>query len=268
MIDSQDFIKKVLEEASEIARKNFGKTSSITTKSGDNNQVLTETDLAIGRLIVEKIKETFPTHNIIEEEAGVIDNKSEFTWVVDPVDGTSNFANGIPLYAVMVGLLENNSPIAGGISLPSFNEIYVAEKDKGAFCNGKQTYTTKDESLLKVLVAYGIDGHQENPDVTYSETKLLSEIVLNIRNLRSSNSAFDTAMVAKGAYGATLNRTSKIWDNVAQQIVLEEAGCSYTDFFGEPIDYSNPISKANDNFTFCAAPPALHIELQKIIHKN
>ncbi len=268
MNDYQEFIKKVLEESSEIARKNFGKTSSITTKSGDNNQVLTETDLAIGRLIVEKIKETFPAHNIIDEEAGVINNNSEFTWVVDPVDGTSNFANGIPLYGVMVGLLENNIPTAGGISLPSFNEIYVAEKGKGAFCNDEQIYATKDESLLKVLVAYGIDGHQENPDITYNETKLLARIVLNIRNLRSSNSAFDTAMVARGAYGATLNRTSKIWDNVAQQIILEEAGCIYTDFFGEPIDYSNPVSKANDNFTFCAAPPTLHKDLQAIIHKN
>jgi myo-inositol-1(or 4)-monophosphatase len=266
-MDYLEFIKKILEEAFEIARNNFGKTSSVITKSGDNNQVLTETDLAIGNLIVEKIKEVFPTHNIIDEEAGVIDNKSEFTWVVDPIDGTSNFANGIPLYGVMVGLLNKETPIVGGISLPSFNEIYVAEKGKGVYCNGEQIYATKDESLLKVLVAYGIDGHQENPDITYNETKLLGEIVLNIRNLRSSNSAFDTAMVAKGSYGATLNRTSKIWDNVAQQIILEEAGCTYTDFFGKPIDYSNPVSKARDNFTFCAAPPNLHQALQTLIHK-
>jgi myo-inositol-1(or 4)-monophosphatase len=74
-------------------------------------------------------------------------------------------------------------------------------------------------------------------------------------------------MVAKGSYGATLNRTSKIWDNVAQQIILEEAGCTYTDFFGKPIDYSNPVSKARDNFTFCAAPPNLHQALQTLIHK-
>lgn len=268
MSDYQDFIKKVLEEASDIARSNFGKTSSVTTKSGDNNQVLTETDLAIGRLIVGKIKETFPTHNIIDEEAGVIDNNSEFTWVVDPIDGTSNFANGIPLYGIMAGLLQKEIPIAGGISLPSFNEIYVAEKGKGAFCNDEQIHATTEERLLKVLVAYGIDGHQENSEITFKETKLLSEIILNIRNLRSSNSAFDTAMVAKGSYGATINRTSKIWDNVAQQIFLEEAGCIYTDFFGKPIDYTNPLEKVGLNFTLCAAPPALHKALQTIIHKK
>ncbi len=268
MNDYQDFIKKVLEEASDIARSNFGKTSSVTTKSGDNNQVLTETDLAIGKLIVEKIKETFPTHNIIDEEAGVIDNKSEFTWVVDPIDGTSNFANKIPLYGIMVGLLQKEIPIAGGISLPSFGEIYVAEKGKGAFCNDEQIRATRDESLLKVLVAYGIDGHQEDPEITKKETSILAQIVLSIRNLRSSNSAFDTAMVARGAYGATLNRTSKIWDNVAQQIILEEAGCLYTDFWGNPIDYTNPLEKVGLNFTLCAAPPALHKALQTIIHKK
>lgn len=264
----QEFIEKVLQESSDIARNSFGKTSSISIKDGDNNQILTETDLAIGKLIVGQIKESFPTHNIIDEEAGVIVNNSEFTWVVDPVDGTSNFANSMPLYGIMVGLLQQDSPIAGGIVLPAFNELYVAEKGKGAYCNGAKIQATKEQNLLKVLVAYGIDGHQEDPNITYDETKILSEIVLNIRNLRSSNSAFDAAMVARGNYGGSLNRTSKIWDNVAQQIVLEEAGCTYTDFFGNKIDYSNPVSKANDNFTFCAAPPALHAALQKIIHKQ
>jgi len=268
MNDFQEFIKKILQEASEIARNNFGKTSSITTKSGDNNQVLTETDLAIGRLIVGKINETFPAHNIIDEEAGIIDKNSEFTWVVDPVDGTSNFANGIPLYGIMVGLLQKETPIAGGISLPSFNELYVAQKGKGAFCNDERIHATNEENLLKVLVAYGIDGHQEDSELTKKETSILAEIVLSIRNLRSSNSAFDAAMVARGNYGATLNRTSKIWDNVAQQIIIEEAGCVYTDFFGKPIDYIDPISKANNNFTFCSAPPILHKALQAIIHKN
>ena len=74
-------------------------------------------------------------------------------------------------------------------------------------------------------------------------------------------------MVAKGKFGGYLNRTSKIWDNVAQQILIEEAGGVYSDFFGKPIDYTNPLTRANDNFTVCAAPPALHKQLQDIIHK-
>ena len=261
-----NFIKNTLQKVSEIANKNFGKVFS-TIKAGDNNQVLTETDLEIGKSIIIEIEKAYPNYNIIDEEAGVIDKNSEYTWVVDPIDGTSNFANGVPTYGIMIGLLKDNEPIAGGIALPFFNEIYVAEKGSGAFCNNEKIKVSDENNLLKSLVAYQIDGHQENPDLTRSETKLLSEILLNIRNLRTSNSAFDACMAASGKYGAFLNKTSKIWDNVAQQIIIEEAGGIYTDFYGNKIDYSNSITKAKDNFTYCAGSKILHSQLIDIIKK-
>ena len=260
------FITDALAEVSIIAKESFGKVSGVV-KENDNNQVLTDTDLKIGKALIEKIQGNFPEHNIIDEEAGVIDKKSNFTWVIDPIDGTSNFANGIPLYGIMLGLLKDNEPIAGGIALPSFSEIYTAEKGVGTFCNGDKIQVSSEKILKNCLVAYGVDGHQEKPEFTRDECRLLAEIVLNIRNLRASNSVFDIAMVAKGSYGAFLNRTSKIWDNVAQQIIIEEAGGIYTDFFGNKIDYSNAIAKSQDNFTFLAAPPELHKQLLSIINK-
>lgn len=259
------FIKETLRAASEIAQRNFGTVSS-TVKQGDNNQVLTETDLAIGHYIVTRIQESFPTHNVIDEEAGIIDKKSEYTWVVDPIDGTSNFANGLPTYGVMIGLLQGNKAIAGGIVLPAFQQIYVAEKGKGAFCNDAPISVTKEQKLLSVLVAYGVDGHQEDPERTYKEVKVLSEIILHIRNLRTTNSAYDMAQVPAGRYGAYLNQTTKIWDNVALQPIVEEAGGIMTDFWGKPMDYSNPLTRAQENFTICAAAPTLHEQLQNIIH--
>jgi len=266
-MEYKNFITQSLEEVSDIARKSFGKVAG-TTKEDDNNQVLTETDIEIGALLIKKIKDSFPEHNIIDEEAGVIDNGSNFTWVIDPIDGTSNFANGTPLYGTMLGLLKDNVPIAGGLALPSFSEIYVAEKGQGAYCNSEKISVTKESDLKKALLAYGIDGHQENPKFTRDECALLAEIVLNIRNLRTSNSVFDIAMVARGNYGAFLNRTSKIWDNVAQQIIIEEAGGIYTDFFGNAIDYSNALSRPQDNFTFLATSPALHAKLLEIIKSH
>jgi len=261
------FIQSVLQESSEIANEKFGNVTGVT-KAGDNNQVLTEADLAIGKLILERIKKKYPDYNVIDEEAGIIDNGSEFTWVVDPIDGTSNFANGIPTYGIMIGLLNNAEPIAGGIALPFFKEIYIAEKGKGAFCNGEKISVSLETKLTNSLIAYGIDGHQEDPTITYKEVALFGEIILHIRNLRTSNSVFDAAAVAKGLYGGLLNRTSKIWDNVAQQIIIEEAGGMYTDFWGKPIDYSDPLTKSKENFTFCAAAPELHKQLQEIIHKQ
>lgn len=261
-----DFITSVLEKATTIANEKFGKVSG-TIKGGDSNQVLTEADLAIGKLIIEQIKKEYPDFNVIDEEAGVIANGSEFTWVIDPIDGTSNFAHAVPLYGIMIGLLQKGMPIAGGIALPHFKEIYLAQKGRGTYCNGKKVTVTEEKKLINTLVAYGMDGYQDNPEMTYAETKLLGEIILAIRNYRTSNSVFDLVLVAKGSYGAILNRTSKIWDNVAQQIIIEEAGGLYTDFFGKPMDYTNPLTKVDANFTFCAASPILHKQLQEIINK-
>lgn len=261
----KNFIESVLKAASSIAVRKFGKVSGVT-KVEDSNQVLSEADVEIGNLLVNKIRHSYPNHNIIDEEAGTTDNHSEFTWVVDPIDGTSNFVSGIPMYGVTVGLLKDGFPIVGGIALPSFSEIYFAEKGRGAFCNDAVIKVTSEKELINSLVAYGIDGHQESPQLTQKECSLLAEIVLKSRNLRSSNSAYDFAMVASGKYGAYLNKTSRIWDNVAPQIVIEEAGGVYTDFEGEQIDYSNPLKKAGSNFTYIAASPVLHQQLLKIIN--
>lgn len=263
----QLFITSVLKEASEIANEKFGKVTG-TIKGGDSNQVLTEADIAIGAHIIQKIKKEYPDYNIIDEEAGGIDNKSEFTWVIDPIDGTSNFANGVPLFGIMLGLLQGATPTAGGIAFPYFNQICFAEKEKGAFCNEKRLHVTEEANLLNTLVAYGMDAYQNDPTITHNETKLLGEIILSIRNFRSSNSVFDILMVAQGSYGGALNRTSKIWDNVAPQIVIEEAGGLYTDFLGKQMDYSNPLTKLDTNYTFCAASPTLHKQLQDIIRKS
>lgn len=265
-MDYRNFIGAALKEVALIAEEGFGNVSGIA-KEGDNNQVLTETDLLVGKTLIEKIRQDFPEHNIIDEEAGVVDRGSRYTWVIDPIDGTSNFANGVPLYGIMLGLLEDAVPVAGGVILPSFGEVYLAEKGEGAYCNGQKIRVSRERVLKNALVAYGIDGHQENPEMTREECAVLADIVLNIRNLRTSNSAFDAAMVARGKYGAALNRTSKIWDNVAWQIIIEEAGGVYTDFSGEKIDYSNPLSRTEQNFTCLTAPLELHKQLISIIKK-
>lgn len=254
-----------MQEANTLAMQFFGNVSA-SVKPDDNNQVLTEADLAIGKLLVEKSKSTFPTFNIIDEEAGVIDNGSDYTVVIDPIDGTSNFANALPFFGVFIGILRHSTPVAGAIGLPAFGDIYTAEKGKGAFRNGEPLHVGDVNELKNALVAYGIDGHQERPDSTHAEIRLLGDIVLAVRNLRSSNSAFDIAAVADGRYGLFLNQTTKIWDNVAAHIVIEEAGGLYTDFWGNPIDYTDALARAQDNYTVCAGAPAFHTAVQRIIH--
>ena len=262
------FLTEQLLQISAIARDKYGTVSS-SVKPEDNNQVLTEADIAIGEHLVAAIQRTFPAHNVIDEEAGVIDNGSNVTWVVDPIDGTSNFAAKTPLYGCMVGVLENDIPVAGGVVLPSLNELYVAEKGTGATCNGEQIHVSSEAKLSNLLISYGIDGHREDPGRTLAELRILGRIILTARNLRSSNSVFDLMAVARGSYGAFLNQTTKIWDNVAPQIIIEEAGGVVTDFYGQPMDYHDACTRASENFTICAGSVAAHLALQEIItHKS
>lgn len=262
----QDFLRTCLEQAAKIANDSFGNVSG-SVKGSDNNQVLTETDLAIGKFLIEEIKKHYPDYNIIDEETGVIDNHSEYTWVIDPIDGTSNFTVGVPTYGIMIGLLKNAIPIAGGFIIPPTNALYLAEKGKGTSLNGEKISVTNEAKLLNCLVAYGIDGRQDNPEFTRNEAKIIGEIVLHIRNLRSSGSEpIDVGYVASGRYGARLNQYGKIWDVVAPQIIVEEAGGIFTDFWGKPQDYTDALNKTDLNFTCCAAAPQIQKQLQHIIH--
>lgn len=259
------FLEQTLNEAAEIATRHFGRVTG-TVKGDDHNQVLTEADIAIGKHIMASLQKSYPDHNVIDEEVGAIDKKSEYTWIVDPVDGTSNFAAASPLYGVMIGLLKGSTPIAGGIALPAFNELYLAEKGSGTFCNGKRIYVTKERSLLNVLVSYSIDSHREDPEFTKQEMIKLSEIILRSRNLRVSGSCFDICAVAKGTYGAFMSKSAKIWDITAEHIIIEEAGGICTTFDGRAVDYTNPLTKATDVYTYSMASPVLHAEIQNIIH--
>lgn len=243
----------------------FGHVSS-QVKPEDSNQVLTEADIATGTFLVQAIGKQYPDHNIIDEEAGIIDHNSNFTWVIDPIDGTSNFATGLPMFGIMVGVLEDGQPTAGGIILPYFHDLILADRGHGAFLNDQRITIPENQRLSDALVAYGLDGHREDPDRTRKEMALVAEIALHIRNLRCSNSGYDMVQVALGKYGAFLNQTTKIWDNVAVHSIIEEAGGLYTDFYGQPMDYTNPLQRVDQNYTVCAAGSDLHQELQKIIH--
>lgn len=259
------FIQELLTAASDIALTHFGKVTA-TVKPGDNNQVLTEADMAVGAYIVTAIRERFPDHTIIDEEAGVIDNDSRYTWVIDPIDGTANFAAGLPYYGIMIGLLEDATPIAGGIVNPSLNKMYVAEKGHGATCNGEPIHVTGEQTLSNTLVSFGVDGLADNPAKNQQQCAVLADMLPKIRNMRNSGSeAIDPMLVAEGKYGGRIDVYAKIWDVVAPQIICEEAGAIWTTANGEAVDYSRPTTRAEQNFTFCVAPAAIHQQLLAII---
>jgi myo-inositol-1(or 4)-monophosphatase len=263
VIDLREFVVGVLRQSSSVARRHFGRAGA-TVKTHDRNQVLTEADLEIAGLVAGAIDARFPDHNRIDEELGPVDRGSALTWVVDPVDGTSNFAAGIPLYGVMIGLLDGGRPRVCGIALPEFDAFYYAERGQGAWC-GDRRLSVRECEIGDALVAYGIDGHAEDAGRTRDECMTLAKIAVAVRNVRSSNSVYDAVMLAEGRYAAWMVQTSRIWDNVAPQLLIEEAGGRFTRFDGGDVSYDRPLSRASDNFTVCAAAPSVHGQLQAII---
>lgn len=263
-MDFRNFIEETLRDSAEIALQMFGRVTA-KTKEYDNNQVLTEADLTIGRHIITQITTHYPSHNILDEEAGAIENNSIFTWVVDPIEATSNFASGSTEYGIMLGLLEGDQPLAGGIIAPSRNEIFLAQRGLGAAKNSQPLTVTDENKLRQSLVSFSADGYPDNPERTHREFNLATQLALTCRNLRNNGcEAIDSMYVATGAYGGRINMTSKIWDNVAPQIIIEEAGGCYVLLNGQSLDYSRPLQRLDDNYTILATTPDLKPQLLAI----
>lgn len=256
------FIEQLLLESSKTAIRGFGKTKG-WAKDGDKQTVLTETDLAVGRYIVSELKRRYPEDNIVDEESGVTEKGANRTWVVDPIDGTSNFAAGVPTYGIMIGLLDGAIPIAGGFALPSFNQVYLAAKGKGATCNSKPIKVSEDPDLSNLLIAYGIHA-KSNYDVE-TQSNIIRDLLPRVLNIRSSASTFDMAMVASGHYGAFISSRGKIWDCVGPQIVIEESGGVFVHFDGTKIDYANPGKNADKQFSYAMGNATVIAKLTAII---
>jgi len=255
------FLKSLLNDAGKLAMS-FPSRMSTQVKNTDPNQIVTRADRAIGNQIITRIRDKYPDDNIIDEEFGVIPGTSTVTWIIDPVDGTSNFAAGSPLFGIMVGVLEHGEPVAGGVTLPALSETYVAEAGQGAYLDGTRLKIEPDGDLSLQLVAYGMDIY---PSEVALDCYILSNIATHCRGVRMSNSIFDCMMVAKGAYGAFMHRHNRIWDCVAAQIIIREAGGVFSAMNGHTIDYKDPLVKLEENFSILACGPSFHGDITAMV---
>jgi myo-inositol-1(or 4)-monophosphatase len=263
-----EFVRAAIHEAAGIALAHAGRVTS-TIKPSDAGQVLTEADLAIGQYLVRAVSEQFPADNVIDEEAGVVDHGGRRTWVIDPIDGTANFAVGSPLYGILIGLLDGDRPVVGAMALPAFGDVYLAAAGAGAQKNGMQLVAVRDDlPLLRRVVTYGLSGDRSAPHRTVAEGALAAEIALGAQQMRNSGGPFDHAMLAEGRHGAVLFRLGRVWDVVAPQAILAEVGVTVTRFDCAPIDYANVLRRADEVFSFVAAPPSVHAELRPILARH
>lgn len=257
------FIEENLHLSGELAMKQFGTIFVHKTKE-DPRQVVTDVDLASEKQIIQNILLNFPEHSIIAEESGFTNKKSDYTWIIDPIDGTSNYAKGIPWFGIMIALSFESEVIAAGIYLPVTDEMVIAGLNTGAFYNGKKVKIEKEVTLKKSLVSLCLDG----VDAMSSEQFISSLYVLLIKesqNLRCTNSAVDYVYAAIGKLGATINTSNKIWDIAPISLIAKEAGCLVFDIDGQKLKLiQNEITR---NYTLLVCNPSIYSQLQNIIVK-
>lgn len=253
------FIKTLLKECGEIALKSFGEISEFTQKE-DPSQIVTEVDLAIEKRIIATIERKYPTHSIIAEETGLRDKKSEYTWIIDPLDGTSNYANAIPWFGVMIALLKNWQPEVAGIYLPITDELYLAEKGNGATKNGQKISVSKETDLKNCLVSFGTDP-AEKEEVIKEYAEIYKKLLPKVRNLRSTNSAVDYVYTADGRFGGLINTNNALWDVAPIILIAKEAGAIVTDLKGQEIELKITPDSLMKKFTLVIGSKTIHPEL-------
>lgn len=260
---TRDAIIKALHGGSKVLMQYFGKIREVKIKES-NSSILTEADLASDKTILRILNELPEKYNFITEETGFIDNHSGYTWVIDPLDGTSNYAAGLPWFGILIALLKGNEPVQAGMYLPVEEQLYFAEKGAGARKNDALIHVSSAGKLKDVLIGYSFD-HSNEPGKTEAEARLVGKLAGQARNIRSTNSLYDFCCVADGRLGATINQTTKIWDIAAPWLVIREAGGQVSDINGREHVFSVSEGSFGRNYTIVAACPMLYKELQTII---
>ena len=206
-------------------------------------------------LIRERIKKNWPTHDVLGEEQGLTDTGSDYRWYVDPLDGTTNFAHGFPVFCVSMALEHKNQRIAGVVYDPTRDELFAAEKGSGAYLNQQRIQVTKTANLAECLVATGFPSHKrhKNPNIYFYH-----QITLRTHGVRRAGSAaLDLCCVASGRFDGFWEFNLNPWDTAAGVLLVREAGGFVTDYRG--------ADRAFERGEYVACSAAIHSKLQKLI---
>ena len=217
--------------AGKILSRMLGNTHHIVKKG--EIDLVTEADLAAEKIILEIVSHNFPKDNILSEEAGRRDESSNRTWLIDPLDGTTNFAHCFPFFAVSIALEIDNEVVLGVVYNPYMNEFFEAAKGKGTYLKGEQLRVSKTSTLKESLLTTGFPYDvYERPEKVVG---LLEKMIVRAQGIRRLGSAaLDLCYVASGRLDGFWEESLKPWDTGAGDIIVREAGGRLTTFWGEP----------------------------------
>jgi myo-inositol-1(or 4)-monophosphatase len=226
----QTLIEAVNAGAAELQRF-FNGTFKITNKEGINNPV-TEADHASEKAIIDVIQKAYPDHFLLTEESGEIKTNSEYKWIIDPIDGTINFANGIPICCVSIGVEKAGEIILGAVYNPLMNEFFFAEKGMGATLNGNKISVSSKTSVINSCLVTGFPyTYLDSPNGPLQVFEKLVRQGIPVRRLGSA--ALDLCWTAAGRFDGFYEHKLQAWDSAAGFLIVEEAGGKVTGFDGE-----------------------------------
>ena len=255
-----NLITRACLKASRSLIRDFGEIENLQVSTKGPGDFVSSADKRTEKILIDELQKAHPDYGIITEETGII-NKSNTKnrWIIDPIDGTMNFLNGIPQFAISVGYEEEGEIKSGVIFNPIMNEMFCAEKGNGAYLNNSRIRVSKKRKIKDaLLVTGGPKGASQIKNKIFSEYVNVSNNVSNVRKFGSA--ALDMAYVACGRFDGYWQRELNYWDIAAGIIILKEAG-GFVDFFEE--DNSLPLKK-----NVLATNSNIHDELSKLINKK
>ena len=255
-----NLITRACMKASRSLIRDFGELENLQVSSKGPGDFVSSADKRTEKIIIDELQRAHPEYGIVTEETGII-NKSNTKnrWIIDPIDGTMNFLNGIPQFAISIGYEENNEIICGVIFNPIMNEMFCAEKGNGAYLNNSRIRVSNKKKIKDAMIVTGGPKLTSKiRDKVFSEYIHISNNVSNIRKFGSA--ALDVAYVACGRFDGYWQRELNYWDIAAGIVILKEAG-GFVDFFEE--DASLPLKK-----NILATNANIHDELKGLVFKK
>jgi myo-inositol-1(or 4)-monophosphatase len=235
---------KAAREAGAMLKDLAGKAERIDRKAGEETNLVTELDRRSEEMIIGRVKAEYPEHEVLAEESGRDSKKSEYRWIIDPIDGTTNFAHGLPIFAVSIGIEFQGTLVAGVVYDPTRDEMFTVEKGKGAFLNGDRISVSTTTRLIESVVATGFpyDIRSNSENIEHFRNFLFEARALR----RLGSAAIDLCYVACGRLDGYWELSLNPWDMAAGVLLVEEAGGKFTDLDGRPGSiYSKTVLTSN-----------------------
>ena len=226
----EDFAIKLAKDAGDILSSYFGKVDVLDTKS-TSIDLLTKADLEAEKLIVETIQNVYPEHDIITEESNINKKNSDYTWIIDPLDGTTNFVHNFPIFAVSIGLQYKRETILGVVLNPIYNQCFHATRNGGSFLNNEPIKVTSTNTLSESLLVTGFPYiHDDRWSLSFT---IFQDFYSRNHGMRRFGAAsLDLCFVAMGRVDGFYEFELKPWDVCAGDLIVREAGGKTSDWDG------------------------------------